>query len=77
MARYTQTVDIWGLSDTERKSLQVGQWVKAGLNGPLGRFYGSGSSDVVAWQSNAKGSKDYKGYQRALWQYGQSVRKRA
>lgn len=74
MARYQPTLDIWPLSDAQRAALPIGQWVRAGEGGPVGRFYGQGRSTVVAWQGNARASRDYRGYQRALCQYGRSVR---
>ena len=73
MARYTPTIDIWALDDNERAALAIGQWVTAGPDGPLGRFLGQGRSTVVAWQGNARGSHDYRGYQRSLRAYAIST----
>ncbi|KUL94308.1 hypothetical protein DK26_14930 [Bosea sp. WAO] len=75
MARFRATLDIWPLSDAERAALPVGQWVTAGPDGPRGRFYGQGrASTVVAWVGNARRSRDYAGYMRAIRDYGRSVR---
>ena len=76
MSRFLPTLDIWTLDDAQRASLQVGQWVTAGQDGPKGRFYGQGRSTVVAWIGNAKGSRDYRGYMATLRDYGRSVTRR-
>lgn len=54
--RYTPAVDIWALTPEQRATLQPGQWVTAGPEGPKGRFWGERQvSTVVAWQGNARG----------------------
>lgn len=75
MAKFQPTLDIWTLDDTQRAALAIGQWVIAGPDGPKGRFLGQGRSTVVAWQGNAKSSKDYRGYQRSLRQYAISIQR--
>lgn len=72
MARYTKTVDIWTLSDDQRRDLAIGQWVTAGPDGGKGRFYGQGHSTVVAWLGNCKGR--YRSYMATIAQYGRQVR---
>lgn len=79
MARYQKAFNIWEVSDSNRARIQIGQWVKAGPDGPLGRFCGHGTSDVVAWHGNAKGFAKGKGkggyaaYMAALFDYGKSA----
>jgi hypothetical protein len=75
--KFTKTVNIWELSTEERAKLQPGQWVRAGENGALGRFFGEGRSTVVAWLGNAKGSRDYRGYMATLRDYGRNTRRLA
>lgn len=75
MARFSKAIDIWALSSGERQRLQPGQWVTAGPDGPRGRFYAEGRSTVVAWNGNARGR--WSAYQRALADYGATVRKSA
>jgi len=75
MARFKPIVDIWTLSDQERATLQPGQWVFAGDRNNVGRFYGQGRSTVVAWRGNWKGR--FRHYNRALSDYGSTVRNRA
>lgn len=77
MNKFLPTLDIWTLSDEQRAALRPGQWVTAGVDGPKGRFYGQGRSTVVAWIGNARASRDYAGYMRALRDYGRSVAKHA
>ena len=61
------------LANPVRLHIQPGQWVYAGTRASLGRFYGASKRTcVVAWQGNAKGRG--KAYQRALSDYGRSVR---
>lgn len=68
MSRFLKTVDIWALNDEQRAKLQPGQHVKAGPDGPPGRFWGQRErSTVVAWRSNSRG-KGW-GYHKALRQY--------
>lgn len=75
MPRFTKAVDIWALSSDERAKLAIGQWVYAGEPSALGRFYGEGAVTVVAWNGNARGR--WASYQRALADYGATVRKAA
>lgn len=75
MGRYQPTVDIWALDDSARASLQIGQWVTAGPDGPRGRFYGQGRSTVVAWVGNARGR--YRSYMATIRDYGRTVKARA
>jgi hypothetical protein len=49
MGKYQRTVDIWRLDCEQRRALQIGQWVRAGDGGTIGRFYGEGATTVVAW----------------------------
>ncbi|GGD98247.1 MULTISPECIES: hypothetical protein [Rhizobium] len=74
MARYLPTIDIWEITEDGRASLQIGQWVKAGPDGPKGRFYGHGSSTVVAFLPNARGR--YRSYMATIRDYGRTVRSR-
>lgn len=71
MPRYTPTVDIWELTREARRALPIGQWVKAGPDGPRGRFYGEGRSTVVAWRDN--GRRDWRGYCAMIRDYGRTV----
>lgn len=77
MARFQTCVDIWDLSEDERSRLQVGQWVTAGPGGQKGRFYGHGQTTVVAWLSNARAYRDFRGYLRTIRDYGRTVTRRA
>ena len=46
--KYTKAVDIWAMSQEQRKQLQIGQWVLAG--GSKGQCLGqTARSDVAAW----------------------------
>jgi hypothetical protein len=49
--KYTKAVDVWALSQEQRKQLQVGQWVLAGSGGAKGQWLGqkASGSDVAAW----------------------------
>lgn len=76
MPRFLPTLDIWQLTDEQRAALPIGQWVRAGDGGPVGRFFGQGATTVVAWVGNARASRDYRGYMRALRDYGRSVTRR-
>lgn len=70
--KFARTVDIWNFPQSLIKHLQRGQWVRAGRDGDLGRFYGVKPKSgvvVVAWLGNARASKDYRGYCRSLHQY--------
>lgn len=70
---YQPTVNIWA-PDRDTTKLQRGQWVKAGEHGDLGRYYGTKPSGVivVAWQGNAKASRNYREYQRNLLNYAKA-----
>lgn len=72
MALYVPAMDIWKLPPARRASLQPGQWVRAGPQGPLGRYMGQGraGSDVVAWRDNARGRQ---GYGAALRRYAKQI----
>jgi hypothetical protein len=82
MGKYTRTVNIWNLNPEGRRKLQIGQWVRAGYDGPIGRFYGEGATTVVAWLDNARGHSKAKGgtgygaYMAALRDYGRASMKR-
>ena len=47
--KYTKPVDVWSLTQEQRKALQIGQWVKAGS--ARGQWLGqkASGSDVAAW----------------------------
>lgn len=68
--RYTKTVDISRLTETQLRALHIGQWVYTD-SVTRGRFWGVKPSGtvVVAWQGNAKGHTNYWQYQRALLNY--------
>ena len=67
---FQPTVNIWA-ADRDQFKLQRGQWVRAGKDGAIGRYYGTKPSGVivVAWQGNAKSSGNYRAYQQALLNY--------
>jgi len=70
--KFARTVDIWNIPQPLVKYLQRGQWVRAGQNGDLGRFWGVKPKSgviVVAWQGNARNSGDHRSYNRSLHQY--------
>ena len=54
--KYSKPVNIQALNETERKRLQVGQWVYAGDRSCVGKFLGVKDTGtvVVACQGNAK-----------------------
>jgi hypothetical protein len=59
MAQYKKSVNIWELSQPERKALQVGQWITAGNSGckfSRGIWCGqtNSGSDVAVWLGNIK-----------------------
>lgn len=66
--KYTKTCSCFQSTDNLSK-LQPGQWVDNG--GSKGVFLGVKSNGivVVAWQDNARASKDYRGYVKALREY--------
>lgn len=77
MAIFVKTLDIWSLTDEQIAALQPGQYVKAGPNGGVGRFYGKGASTVVAWSSRIPSGKRRAEYLAKYIQYGREVRNRA
>lgn len=77
MARFQPTIDIWQLSHEQRRALPIGQWVRAGVDGPLGRFFGEGAITVVAWVGNARASRNYREYMRTVRDYGRGIIRRA
>ena len=70
---YKKTVDIGQMSERELRRLTPGQWVYTDQDRPMwrGRFWGVKPSGtvVVAWQGNARGSGDWRDYQRRLCEY--------
>lgn len=66
--QFHKTINLYAFPRELVKHLQPGQWVAAGDNGPLGRFYGVKRSGVVvvAWKDNAKRSGDYFDYCKTL-----------
>lgn len=60
--KYTKAVNVWALSQDQRKQLQIGQWVTAGsgLGSAKGQWLGqkASGSDVAAWHH--KGIKGWK-----------------
>lgn len=70
--RFTATVAIWTLDTDARRRLQPGQWVRAGEDGPLGRWMGEArASSVVAWVGNGRGR--WRSYCRTIRTYAKSV----
>lgn len=69
--KFHKAIDIWAIPQYLLKHLPAGQWVRAGRDGPLGRFYGVRPSGVVvvAWKGNANASGRYFDYCRSLHQY--------
>jgi len=70
--KYQAPINIWNVVPASRvKDIQPGQWVYAGDKADKGIFLGVKPSGVVvcAWYRNAKNSKDFKGYVKALRQY--------
>lgn len=62
MAKYQKTVDIWTLTQEQRKGLQAGQWITAGKGGKYetkGIWCGVGKSgnDVAIWLGNLASRK--------------------
>ena len=70
---FSKAIDIWNFPRELLKYLPAGQWVKAGPDGDLGRFYGVKKSGtiVVAWKNNAK-KNDYFSYCKNLHSYAKS-----
>lgn len=71
--QYTETVNIWALSEAQVKKLQPGQWVSAGAktNDNKGIFCGVKKSGtvVVAWEHNARNSGDFQDYVQTLMNF--------
>ena len=62
MAKYQKIVDIWSLTQEQRKGLQAGQWITAGKGGKFetkGIWCGVGRSgnDVAIWLGNLASRK--------------------
>ena len=73
--RYQKSVNIWKMSDSEIKKLQVGQWIYGDDIKNKGVFLGVKKSGtvVVAWLGNASKQASYRGYIKALSQYARAV----
>jgi hypothetical protein len=71
--KYLPAFNIWSVPRELLAHAQPGQWVYAGDKGTMGRFWGikKTGSVVVGWHNNARNSGDYKGYNKALRDYGQ------
>lgn len=69
--KYQKTVDIWAATYSDRKDLQVGQWIKAGPNGARGIWCGMSpnGSCVAAWCGNMARNKNPTQYLRDLRDY--------
>lgn len=76
MATFKKTVDIWAMTAEQIAALQPGQWVKAGPDGPSGRFFGHGASTVVAWSRRLPKGKRYFEYLKRYAQFGREARER-
>lgn len=74
MALFTKTVDIWSMTPEQIAQLQPGQYVRAGKDGPVGRFFGQGSSTVVAWSARIPSGKRRKEYLSAYANLGRKAR---
>ena len=70
--KYTKAVNVWALSQEQRKQLQVGQWVMAGSNGAKGQWLGqkASGSDVAAWHHH--GIKGWKAKVSTLRAYAKN-----
>jgi len=67
--KYTKAVDVWALSQEQRKQLQIGQWVLAGS--AKGQWLGqTARSDVAAWHH--KGIKGWKSKVSTLRAYAKN-----
>ena len=60
--KYQKTLNIWNLSQEERRALPAGQWIRAGESlDPHHRGIWCGvspsGSDVAVWMGNIKGLK--------------------
>lgn len=72
--KYTKPRDVWALTDTQLKQLQIGQWVYAGDPSNKGVWLGMKPSGtkVVMWLGNARNRKEtggYRKYQQGLLQF--------
>lgn len=74
MAIFVKTVDIWALTDEQISALQPGQYVRAGKDGPVGRFFGKGASTVVAWAARIPAGSRRKEYLSAYARLGREAR---
>jgi hypothetical protein len=68
--KYTKAVDVWALSQDQRKQLQIGQWVLAGS--AKGQWLGqkASGSDVAAWHH--EGIKGWKSKVTTLRAYAKN-----
>lgn len=73
--RFTKAVDVWALSDDERRRLQPGQWVFCGEPQYLGRFYAQSETTTVVAHLNGH-RKGWPSYCRTIRDYGRSLTKR-
>ncbi len=73
--KYQKAINIWSISDSEIKKLQVGQWVYGADINNKGMYLGMKKSGtvVVAWLGNANQQDSYRGYIRALANYAKGV----
>lgn len=74
MALFVKTIDIWNLTEDQLKAIQPGQYVKAGPDGPIGRFFGHGASTVVAWSARTPKGKRRAEYLNAYAKLGRETR---
>lgn len=77
MALFVKTVDIWALTDEKIAALQPGQYVRAGKDGPVGRFFGKGASTVVAWAARIPTGARRKEYLSAYARIGRETRNKS
>lgn len=77
MAIFVKTVDIWALTDEQIAELQPGQYVRAGKDGPVGRFFGKGASTVVAWAARIPAGSRRKEYLSKYAEFGRQARSKA
>lgn len=74
MALFTKAVDIWSLTPEEIANLQPGQYVTAGPQGPKGRFFGCGSTTVVAWAASIPAGGRRREYLSKYAEFGRQAR---
>lgn len=69
--RFQKAIDLWSLSENQRKELKRGQWVYAGHPKDKGIWCGirSSGSGVVAWYDNAKNRNNFWDYVKTLHEY--------